>query len=385
MRWIGLVPVLLTACAQANGELPDAAGDSGADPGLDAGLPDATTSSTTDAGVVDSGPTYEEAVLGASWVELANGPKVARGKQDDIFFTTPLHGFAVSGPAARVYRTDDGGETWSPVFHSATTYFRSLLFVDDQHGFASNLGPIPGTGITDPNVLYETMDGGDHWAAVTEIDGPMPTGICNQTKSDADHLVAVGRVMGPSFLMRSSDAGAHWTSSDLGAQLQMLIDARFPSPTEGIVVGGTAANPMRCTILRTTDGTTFDTVFTAAGANTLCWKIAFPSDRVGYVSIQSLGAGTGTFAKTTDGGATWTEMPLTPTPYAGIGMGFITEDIGWISSEDSSQPTYRTIDGGETWTEDAVLRSPLNRFRFVDARTAYAIGGSVYKLTIDWQ
>jgi hypothetical protein len=33
---------------------------------------------------------------------------------------------------------------------------------------------------------------------------------------------------------------------------------------------------------------------------------------------------------------------------------------------------------------DPVLKSPINRFRFVDERTAYAIGGSVYKMTIDW-
>jgi photosystem II stability/assembly factor-like uncharacterized protein len=166
----------------------------------------------------------------------------------------------------------------------------------------------------------------------------------------------------------------------------MLIDAHFRSPTEGLVVGGSAGDPMRCTILRTTDGSTFSPVFTASVAGTLCWKISFPSADVGYVSIQNdpnLG-GRSAFAKTTDGGRTWTEMPLGASPYLSIGIGFITEDIGWLSSDDPTQPTYRTVDGGRSWQVEHNLASPVNRFRFVDRQTAYATGGAVYKLVIDW-
>jgi photosystem II stability/assembly factor-like uncharacterized protein len=106
---------------------------------------------------------------------------------------------------------------------------------------------------------------------------------------------------------------------------------------------------------------------------------------VGYVSVQDASGGTGTFAKTTDGGMTWTEKPLYAKTYAGIGIGFITEKIGWASSEEPTQPTMRTTDGGDTWAPDPTLKSPVNRFRFVDKQTAYAIGGKTYKLTIDWQ
>ena len=347
-------------------------------------IPDAGTGGSPG---VDASAAYDQAVTAAVWAELANGPKVTGGaKQDDIWFTSATRGFAVSGPASAIYKTEDGGSTWTTLLTHPGTYFRSILFVDDNHGFASNLGPSPESGITDTNILYETKDGGATWAPVTSITGPMPTGICNQTKVDAQHLVAVGRVGGPAFLMTSSDSGATWASKDLSSQFQMLIDARFTSPTEGILVGGSAANPMACTIVHTSDGgQTFDTVFTSKTHDSLCWKISFPSDQVGYVSVQDTDTGTPTFAKTTDGGKTWSEKPLpmnTKGPYPGIGMGFITEEIGWVSPDDPTLPTYRTLDGGETWTADAALKSPINRFRFVDPTTSYAIGAAVWKLTV---
>jgi photosystem II stability/assembly factor-like uncharacterized protein len=94
-----------------------------------------------------------------------------------------------------------------------------------------------------------------------------------------------------------------------------------------------------------------------------------------------------TFAKTTDGGLTWVELPLpvkvgAAGGFPAIGIGFVTDQVGWVSPEEPSLPTYRTRDGGKTWEVDPALKSPLNRFRFVDKNTAFAIGGSIWKLSI---
>lgn len=48
----------------------------------------------------------------------------------------------------------------------------------------------------------------------------------------------------------------------------------------------------------------------------------------------------------------------------------------------SDKGALKTTDGGETWTEDDSLGVAVNRFRFVDRYTAYAIGAAMYKLTI---
>jgi len=363
--------------------------------------PVATPPATDDAGVDDTADAapeaappandvYEQAVIASKWTKLAGAPSHTDGsKMDDIFFTSPMVGYAADGPGGAITKTTDGGTTWAPVFKHAGTYFRSVAFVDEMHGFAGNLGAGLSGSITDTTVLYETKDAGATWNPVTTITGSKPAGICNLTTIDATHLVAVGRANGPAHVMMSSDAGANWTATDLGKQMSMIIDARFTSPTDGIIVGMGAGSETVCTILHTKDaGATYEKVFASKTANSLCWKLSFPSDKVGYVAVQDAADGPPTFAKTTDGGLTWVEskLPVKTTSAGGfpaIGIGFVTEKVGWVSPEDATLPTYRTTDGGATWSIDATLKSPINRFRFVDKNTAFAIGGAIWKLQID--
>ena len=356
----------------------------------------ACSSSGSNPPPADAGPdvdlaAYEAAVKSAKWSLLPNGPQVSGGaKMDDVYFVNASLGFAASGPDSALFRTKDGGASWQQVFTHKGTYFRAVLFLDEKHGFAGNLGAGLTPSIDDTTVLYETKDGGDAWAPVTGIQGPAPAGICNLTAASSTAIFAVGRANGPAHLIASSDAGATWTSTDLAAQMSMLIDARFTSATEGLIVGQNKGSPSVCTILKTTDGgQSWNKVFSSTTKNSLCWKVQFPSAKVGYVSVEDGAGGPPTFVKTTDGGDSWTELPL-PTNaspkggYPALGIGFATDNVGWVSSEDDTLPTYYTTDGGQSWTEDATLKAPINRFRFVDRRTAYAIGGAVWKLSIPW-
>jgi photosystem II stability/assembly factor-like uncharacterized protein len=364
---------LLVACSD-NAQTPDDAGPDAADAAVDT--------------FVDPLTPYEHAALAAQWTKLSTAPTVSGGaKQDDVFFLDAMNGFLASGPNSAIYKTIDGGATWTKVFTHTGTYFRAILFTDAMHGFAGNLGAGLSPSITDTNILYATTDGGGTWAPVTTITGPAAAGICNLTAVDATHLFGVGRANGPSNLISSSDGGATWTSVDLSATFMMVIDARFTSPTEGWL-GGMDLNG-RANVAHTADGgKTFDTVFTSKTPNSLIWKMSFPSAQVGYVAVQDATQGPPTFAKTTDGAKTWTELPLpqqgtsSKTAYPAIGVGFITENVGWMSPEDPTMPTYVTSDGGQTWTVDPALKSPINRFRFVDQHTAYAVGASVWKLSV---
>jgi photosystem II stability/assembly factor-like uncharacterized protein len=365
---LGLV-ALLAACSDA----PQETGTGGGGPG----------GGSAGGGGQGGGASYEDAVKAASWVKLQAAPSVDGGaKQDDMFWLDAQRGFVASGPDSSLYATTDGGLSWSTIFDSPGTYFRALLFTDDMHGFAGNLGAGLTPSITDANVIYQTADGGGSWTPVTSISGPAPEGICNFTAADDTHLFGIGRVNGPAHLVQSSDAGATWTSTDLSSWLTMAIDAHFASASEGMVVGMGMTN--RCTVIRTIDGgANFEQVFESATSGSLCWKLDFPSSAVGYLAVQDTAGGPGTFGKTTDGGATWQELPLPTTDsYAGIGVGFITDDIGWMAAEAASSPVYRTYDGGVSWEQEPVLQGPINRFRFVDANTAYAVGGAVYKLEI---
>ncbi len=336
---------------------------------------------------VDPRAALAEAVRAAKWTKVAGAPQSA-GKQDDVFFTSKTRGFVASGSESAIFRTDDAGASWKKVFEKSGSFFRSLLFVDDAHGFAGNLGAGLTPSISDSNPLYETRDGGDTWSPVTSMTGPAMAGVCNLAAADASHLFAVGRTNGPAFMLASSDGGASWTSTDLSASFSMLIDARFTSASEGILAGQNASGTRVCTIMRTTDGgKTLTPVFSSKTRNSLCWKLHFPSAEVGYVAVQDTTAGPPTFGKTTDGGKTWTELPLpdggNPTAgYSAIGIGFLTDEIGWVVGSDAKKPAYRTFDGGVTWEPAPDLEGPINRFRFVDKNTAYASGRTVWKLEI---
>lgn len=353
--------------------------------------PDASAPAA-DAGVdasVDPQAALVEAVKATSWTKLASGPSVlGQGKQDDLFFASKTLGFAVNGPSSAIYRTKDAGATWQKVFEHKGTFFRSVLFTDELHGFAGNLGAGLTPSIDDKTALYETKDGGDTWAPVTAITGPDMPGVCNLTAADNRTLFAVGRANGPASMLASTDGGSNWVSTDLSKSFSMLIDARFTSANEGILAGQNVGSPATCTIMRTTDGgKTLETVFASKTKNSLCWKLHFPTPEVGYVAVQDSSSGPPSFGKTTDGGKTWTEMPLPDggnprAPYSAIGIGFLTAKIGWVSPEDGKKPTYRTFDGGETWEEAPDLVAPINRFRFVDERTAYAIGANTWKLEL---
>ena len=373
---VGLVP-LASGCSGGN-----AAGPTGSGGGTTSASSATSTAGSGGAGGAAPDP-YVTAVKATPWVKLANGPVVTGGaKQDDAFFLDADTGFVASGPSSSILATKDGGDTWKTVFSHPGTYFRSLLFTDAMHGFAGNIGAGLAPSITDATLLYQTSNGGGTWAPVTNITGTAAQGLCNFAPVDATHLIGVGRANGPASMLRSSDGGASWVATDLSQYFSMIIDAHFTSPTAGLVAGmDTAA--AHCTILRTTDGATFAPVFTSKTVGSLCWKLHFPSPQRGYAAVQDTAGGPGTFAKTTDGGQTWQELPLPGAKaYPAIGVGFITDDIGWMAAEDPKLPVYRTFDGGATWEVDPALESPINRFRFIDAHTAYAVGAAVWKLVI---
>jgi len=375
--------VLFVACSSTVKDAPvttPPGDDAGADVDVGDAAPEAAPANDA----------YEQAVLASKWTKLAGAPSHNDGsKMDDIVFTSPMVGYAADGPGGQISKTIDGGTTWKSVFTHAGTFFRSVAFLDDMHGFAGNLGAGLTGSITDATVLYETKDAGATWNPVTTITGSKPAGICNLTTIDATNIVAVGRANGPAHVMMSSDAGANWTATDLGKQMSMIIDAHFTSPSDGLIIGMGAGSDTVCTVLHTKDaGKTYEKVFASKTPNSLCWKVSFPSANVGYIAVQDAADGPATFAKTTDGGATWVEskLPVKTTSAGGfpaIGIGFVTDKVGWVSPEDPSLPTYRTSDGGETWAVDATLKSPINRFRFVDKNTAFAIGGAIWKLQID--
>ena len=319
------------------------------------------------------------------WSVLPNGPvRPDANHHMDITFINADTGW-LADIDGKLWRTQDGGATWSMVNFSASILMRSVAFISPAHGFVGNLNnyanPVPGVS------LWETTDSGKTLTNISSrITGPSPAGVCGMWAIDDTTVVAVGRWNGPAFFLKTVDAGQTWTSIDLAPLATGIVDVYFKDPMHGFLVGcdgvgnlGAEQLASKTVILGTIDGgATWQVRFKSTQSGTWGWKFAFPSDSIGYVAEQGPNQG-GFFVKTTDGGMTWTESSI-GTAVGFSGIGFSSDNVGWIGSDTA---TFETDDGGTSWRLVRFGTSPegenINRFRMLPNAIGYAAGHAVYK------
>jgi len=322
------------------------------------------------------------------WQELADAPVAPSElkKHDDLYFRNDTTGWLVTR-AGQIFRTSDGGTSWIEQLNDTTAYMRCVGFVDDYNGIVGNL-KADSLG----NALYSTNNAGITWEVVDSAlyTGEIPKGICGLFVLDSTTMFLCGRVFGPAFFVRTYDGGETWETFNMSDSVGMLIDVYFWDENHGIMIGGSDANRDSChmLILYTDDsGDSWETVFLGDRSQEWGWKISFPTETIGYVSIQKkpyTAATTEYFLKTTDGGLTWFEFPFMfadtseDEVYSSLAIGFITPTRGWMGSYVNDRPTLMTEDGGVTWSE-AGFGQNVNRIRFLHPWMGYATGRTVYK------
>lgn len=330
------------------------------------------------------------------WVKLPTEPY--RGKQDDVAFVSRDVGWYGNGQG-KLFKTVDGGASWTKILDRPGTFVRALGFVDEKTGFLGNVGTDYFPGVTDTTPLYRTEDGGLTWSPVTEIDGPAMKGICaidvrggpfvNHGDLGWKGVVrAAGRVGGPAFLAESRDGGRRWRSRDMNGLTAAIFDVLFVTDRVGFIAGATAASPDASSglILRTDDGgETWREVYRGSRPWELTWKIAFPTPETGYVTLQSYNpdptASQRFVLKTTDGGRSWRELPVVDDhAWRPFGVGFVNARWGWIGG---STGGLETEDGGETWRKVEMGRA-VNKIRVVRGGPVrvFAIGAELHRLDV---
>ncbi len=332
---------------------------------------------------------------GFAWTRLDTEPY--RGKQDDIDVVGEHVALYVNGQG-KVFRTDDAGASWRKVFEQPGTYFRAIGMLDAQHGFAGNIGTDYFPGVTDTRPLYATRDGGRSWAPVTGLPGPPVKGICAIDVRRVDFIDAgvrrertlvhaAGRVGGPAFLLRSLDGGQSWANIDMAPWAAMIMDVRFFDAMNGLVLAASDADLPRAhaRILRTADGgVSWQVAYESTRPFEIPWKLAFPDRDVGYATLQSYNrdpaASQQRIVRTTDGGRSWSELPLVDDIGARpFGIGFATREHGWVGT---AKGGFETRNGGRSWAPVA-FGAAVNKIRVLPPGgrvRAYAIGSEVHAL-----
>jgi photosystem II stability/assembly factor-like uncharacterized protein len=314
-----------------------------------------------------------------------------------LHFINEKEGWYVNGYGS-IYHTKDGGETWEKQIEKKGTFFRCIAFVDSLHGFAGTVGTDYFPNVMDTIPLYGTIDGGKTWNPVSYA-GPYVKGLCaidivreqyiNHGSTDYKiHIYGVGRVGSPANMLVTHDSGLTWTSNSMNKDCKMLFDIKMFDKNNGIVCAATDENVenSNALILKTSDGgKTWNKVYQSARPYETTWKASFPTEKIGYVTIQSYNPDPNVkqqrIAKTTDGGNTWQEINLVEDAAARqFGVGFIDENHGFVGTMNSG---YETKDGGKTWTTIDLGRA-CNKIRIYKDTTGkvygYAIGVDVFKL-----
>jgi photosystem II stability/assembly factor-like uncharacterized protein len=258
---------------------------------------------------------------GQTWVRRTAIPGTAATNPEsavhptDVQFPGPDMG-VVATEAGVLYRTTDGGISWSPVA-AATQHLDSISFPD----------PLTGYAVGGASVL-KTDDGGITWNQ---------RGIVLPPKSlawirCADALKCVSATARGDELLRTDDGGSTWTA--ISPSTRALFASTYSASGSVVAVGEAGA-----TVASSDGGHNFSSVGgELAGAFT---RLRASSPLVAYALGQA-----GTLARTIDGGKGWS--PLAP-PAAGelLDVSFPTTDRGYAL--DRQGAVMRTDDGGASW------------------------------------
>jgi len=306
----------------------------------------------------------------SNWQVLPNAYSNPNGQRfDDVFFLDETIGWAANGFYAAVYKTTDGGITWTEQLNEndlgGSYYFRNIEFINENIGF---LGTLNGE-------FFKTVDGGDQWTEVNNISSN-PGAICGLDTAGDSTIYGCGAYFEPAYIIKSEDKGETWTYIDMSAYADALVEILFLDEQTGFVCG---TNTDGATILKTTDGgLSWAEIYNSNVPGEFVWKLQNlqgNSDII-FGSIQPVAPSLGKLIKSTDGGLNWSSYNA---PVTGIQtLGFITPNYGWLGGY--SDGFYETTDGGITWNMLNVGGN-LNRIFILSPSLAYASGTSIYKFT----
>ncbi len=193
-----------------------------------------TTVQTTDIRSVAFKNRLEAYCIGSNFVEYTRdgGHTWMRvdGTLQSVHFPTPDRGYA-SGYYGVAYKTEDGGNNWKPMNLNTPQYLNDIYFINRDTGYA-----VGGSNV------FRTLDGGESW---TSIANPSTSSMYSVHFTDFNHGVVGGYRQ---TIMYTANGGQTWTISQNSNSTVYYLDIKFPSPQIGYMCASTGA------ILKTING-----------------------------------------------------------------------------------------------------------------------------------
>jgi photosystem II stability/assembly factor-like uncharacterized protein len=150
------------------------------------------------------------------------------------------------GEASRIYKTTDGGTTWTLQFqnHDPKAFYDARAVWDAERGL------VVGDSVAGRFAVLRTVDGGRNWVAVPAAGLPpaLPgegafaaSGTSVAVRGTRHAWIGLGATTGPARVLRTVDAGVTWAVSATpvpAGPTAGIFSIAFRDALHGIIVGG---------------------------------------------------------------------------------------------------------------------------------------------------
>jgi photosystem II stability/assembly factor-like uncharacterized protein len=287
--------------------------------------------------------------------------------QPNVFYIAQVNG--------GVWKSDDYGRTWNPIFDHESTQSVGAIAVAPSDPNTIYVGS--GEGLHRPdlsvgNGIYKSTDAGKTWTHLGLNDGQQIPAIAIDPRNPNHVFAAVlGHPYGPNAergLFRSNDGGQTWQKAIFKDENTGASDVQF-DPTnpdvlyasmwearEGPWEDNNTFNGTNGGLFKSTDGgNTWNPLTNGLPKNLAQIYVAIaPSEPKRLYATVGMSSGKlGTY-RSDDAGESWTEITTDPRPSGRIGGGDLAVPKVDPQNPDivysASTVTMRSIDGGKTWS-----------------------------------
>lgn len=286
--------------------------------------------------------------------------------QPNVFYIAPVNG--------GVWKTNDYGRTWNPIFDHESTQSVGAIAVAPSDPNIVYVGS--GEGLHRPdlsvgNGIYKSTDAGKTWTRLGLRDGEQIPALAVDPRDPNKVFAAVlGHPYGPSEergIYRSTDGGQNWQkviSKDEntgGSDVEIdpsnpdVVYASMWEAREGPWEDGNEVNGPGGGLFKSTDGgTTWRKLANGLPSDlSQTYVTVAPSNPQRLYATVAMAAGGQAVYRSDDAGESWTKITDDPRPAGRIGGGDLSvprvdpknPDLLYIVST----VTMRSSDGGKTW------------------------------------